>query len=70
MKHESDKLDALLYAMNVELLPYQREMLGKMINTDKVYITMPPRVGFGEYGYLREMLSVVLGEHKEGNTND
>lgn len=46
MKHESDKLDALLYAMNVKLLPYQRKFVEKCLESDgKIYITMPPRVG-------------------------
>ena len=46
MKHESDKLDALLYAMNVKLLPYQRKFVEKCLESDgKIYITMPPGVG-------------------------
>lgn len=70
-KYTDEQLDSFLNVMNVELLPYQRKFVEKCLESDgKVYITMPPRVGFGEYGYLREMLSVVLGEHKEGNTND
>lgn len=46
MNHESDKLDALLYAMNVELLPYQRKFVEQCLESDgKVYITMPYQIG-------------------------
>lgn len=46
MKHESDKLDAFLYAMNVKLLPSQKKIVEKCLESDgKIYITMPYQVG-------------------------
>lgn len=59
MKYSDEQIDLFLDMMGVELLPYQKEIFKKLVNMDKpVYLAMPTRVGFCEYGYLREMLSV------------
>lgn len=70
MKHESDKLDALLYAMNMKLLPYQRKFVEKCLESDgKVYITMPPRVGWSDYMFMMRMLELVLQGERNDETN-
>lgn len=38
-------LDEFLKQANIELLPFQKEILEKIVEGDKIYILYPPRFG-------------------------
>lgn len=67
MEHKSDKLDALLYAMNVKLSPYQRKFVEKCMESDgKIYITMPHQLGrIQAMKHIAEIMKVLEKKEKE-----
>lgn len=40
-----EKLDEFLKRIGIELLPFQREILSRMTDGNKIYICYPPNVG-------------------------
>lgn len=42
---KTEKLDEFLKRTDIELLPFQREMLSQIADGNKIYICYPPHVG-------------------------
>lgn len=62
MDDKNEQIGLYLERLGVKLLPSQRKLFEKIVDEDKVYITMPPRIGYTNALYMMGILNTILKE--------
>lgn len=67
-KYTGEKIDQYLACLGINLLPSQRQLFEKAVNTDKIYITFPPHAGRTHAKHMMECLELILERGEENGT--
>lgn len=67
MAASDEKLDDFLKRTGIELLSFQKELVKKMVDGNKIYICYPPHVGRTNTLLLMKVLASVF---EKGETHD
>ena len=64
---KDEKLDEFLKRIGIELLPFQKEFIKKIMDEDKIYMCYPPHVG--QYESLR-LMQALANVFEKGENHD
>lgn len=63
---KDEKLDEFLKRIGIELLPFQKELIKKIADENKIYVCYPPHVG--RYELLR-LIQALANVFEKGEKN-
>lgn len=63
---EDEKLDEFLKRINIELRPFEKEILKHVMKGEKIYICYPPHNGRTDFRVLHRVMTALLKGENDG----